>query len=81
MGKLYAERSTPRKFGVLKSGIQKRSYNNGSGGGGGNRNFSRNKKSQFMSNEEDLAAPNWDDYVLQPFKKDFYVPHENILKR
>ncbi|KAK7590956.1 hypothetical protein V9T40_002569 [Parthenolecanium corni] len=77
MGKFYAEKSTPRKFGVQKSGIQKRSYHNGSGGGGG-RNFSKNK---FMNQEEDLVAPNWDDYVLKPFKKEFYVPHENILKR
>lgn len=80
MGKFYAEKSTPSKFGGLKSGIQKRSYNSGSGGGGGNRNFPK-RKSQFMNQEEDLVAPNWDDYVLQPFKKEFYVPHENILKR
>lgn len=79
MGKFSVDKSSSRKFGGVRSGsgIQKRSFHGGSGGG--NRNSSR--KSKFMSNEEDLVAPNWDDYELKPFKKDFYVPHDNILKR
>lgn len=80
MGKFYnSDRPANKKFGVQKAGIQKRSYS--SNYGGGNRGAPLGKKSKFSMSEEELPTPDWSSANLKPFKKDFYVPHENILKR
>ena len=80
MGKFYnSERPPNKKYGVQRSGIQKRSYNSSYGGSG--RNAPMDRKSKFNMSEEDLPVPDWDSVSLKPFKKDFYVPHDNILKR
>lgn len=81
MGK-YFEKSTTKKFGVNKSGgIQKRSFNNNSNYGFGSRGGQMGKKSKYTMSDEDMAAPDWDNLTLKPFKKDFYVPHDNVAQR
>lgn len=81
MGK-YFEKSTTKKFGVNKSGgIQKRSFNNNSNYGFGGRGGQMGKKSKYTMSDEDMAAPDWDNLTLKPFKKDFYVPHDNVAQR
>lgn len=83
MGK-YFERPATKKFGVNKSSgsIQKRSFGNSyGGGGGGGRGGPMMKKSKFSMTDEDLPIPDWESVTLKPFKKDFYVPHENIARR
>lgn len=50
----------------------------GGGGFGGNRDFGRNKSRQPG---EGLRKPQWNMKNLQPFLKNFYVPHENVANR
>lgn len=45
------------------------------GGGGGGNGGKRSIGGNF------LRKPNWDTTTLRPFKKDFYVPHADVLKR
>lgn len=81
MGKFYnSDRPANKKFGMNKTGgIQKRSYGNSYGND--SRGGSFQKKTKFNMSEEELPTPDWDSVNLKPFKKDFYVPHDNILRR
>ena len=77
------DRSSDKKFGMHKSGgIQKRSFGGSRFGGGrdGGSGYG-GSKSKYGLPAEDLAAPDWSTVTLKPFKKDFYVPHENVLRR
>lgn len=49
----------------------------GSGGGGGGGGNSLKGKQPG----ERLRKPRWDMSSLQPFRKDFYVPHQNVVNR
>lgn len=52
------------------------SQNRGGGGGfGGNDNFKNRQPG------ERLRKPRWDMSTLQPFRKDFYQPHPNVISR
>lgn len=81
------DRSPSKKYRMQKpSGIQKRSFGNRSSGGGrdaGNSfgGSSFGKKTKYALTAEDLSIPDWSSVTLKPFKKDFYVPHENVDQR
>lgn len=76
MGKFFAsEKPATKKFGIHKSGVSKRSYSNGN-----IRGFQKKTK-YSLTEDNDLSIPDWNTMVLKPFKKDFYVPHENIINR
>ncbi|XP_015521955.1 uncharacterized protein [Neodiprion pinetum] len=58
----------------------------GSGGGGGGRDTGRDNGfggNSFKNKQpgERLRKPRWDMSSLQPFSKDFYQPHPNVLGR
>ncbi|XP_046737062.1 ATP-dependent RNA helicase dbp2-like isoform X1 [Diprion similis] len=58
----------------------------GSGGGGGGRDAGRDNGfggNSFKNKQpgERLRKPRWDMSSLQPFSKDFYQPHPNVLAR
>lgn len=77
------------------SGAQRSSYgtggsnrfggNNRNGaGGGGSSSFSRGPQQQRNGTGTagaTLRKPNWEYESLKPFKKDFYVPHQNVQSR
>ena len=75
------DRSPNKKFRMQKpGGIQKRSFGGRSGGGrDGFTGFA--KKTKYALSTEDLMIPDWNSVTLKPFKKDFYVPHENVERR
>ncbi|XP_076681017.1 putative ATP-dependent RNA helicase DDX17 isoform X2 [Andrena cerasifolii] len=50
----------------------------GGGGGGRDRGGGRNSRGQPGAN---LRKPRWDLSRLEPFKKDFYIPHEAVQNR
>ncbi|CAH0546381.1 unnamed protein product [Brassicogethes aeneus] len=50
----------------------------GGGGGGGSRFGGGGRQN---TNGNGLRKPEWNSKVLQPFKKDFYVPHDAVAKR
>ncbi|XP_052754912.1 ATP-dependent RNA helicase p62-like [Galleria mellonella] len=60
------------KFGGSKFG-------GGSGGGGGRFGGFGGKKD--FSGGQNMRRPNWDTLTLQPFNKDFYNPHKEVLNR
>ncbi|CAH1170014.1 unnamed protein product [Phaedon cochleariae] len=53
-----------------------RSRDRGYGGGGGGRSGGRRGAAGV-----NLRKPRWDMSRLEPFKKDFYVPHPNVVNR
>ncbi|XP_065212093.1 ATP-dependent RNA helicase p62-like isoform X2 [Planococcus citri] len=83
------DRSPSKKFNMQRpAGIQKRSFGNRPGGGrDGRSNYGSSdysgfaKKTKYALTAEDLEIPDWDTVSLKPFKKDFYVPHENVERR
>ncbi|XP_051173542.1 ATP-dependent RNA helicase p62-like isoform X1 [Leptopilina boulardi] len=55
----------------------------GRGGGGGGNSYggnTRNVNNPKLSGGS-LRKPNWDYENLKPFKKDFYIPHDNVQSR
>lgn len=77
------DRSSDKKFGIQKSGgIQKRSFGGGNRyGGGRDGGGSFGTKSKYGTPAEDLAIPDWNSVTLKPFKKDFYVAHDDVEGR
>ncbi|XP_065211744.1 uncharacterized protein LOC135839586 [Planococcus citri] len=68
--------------------------NFGGGGGGGGRNFGGGGRNfggggqnfaritgKYKMELQNLVIPNWNSVTLEPFKKDFYTPHENVTQR
>lgn len=81
MVKYFNNDRTQNKFGMQKSGIQKRSFNNRAGSGGRDGGGSFAKKSKYAMAADDLTIPDWNSVTLKPFKKDFYVPHVTVEQR
>ncbi|XP_071442122.1 probable ATP-dependent RNA helicase DDX17 isoform X2 [Hetaerina americana] len=52
-----------------------------SGGFGGTGDFGGRNNLKGKQPGERLRKPHWDLKTLQPFTKDFYVPHPNIMRR
>lgn len=56
----------------------------GGGGGGGFGGFGGNSFGNSLKGKqpgERLRKPRWDMSTLQPFRKDFYVPHPTVANR
>lgn len=80
MGKFFDKSSN--YGGGYSSGSRKRPYQSNGGGGGGRGGGRPSKQGKYdLDNDCTLETPDWSTITLKPFKKDFYVPHENIVKR
>lgn len=53
----------------------------GGGGGGGGRGGGGGGGRRGGDVGSNLRKPRWDISRLEPFKKDFYVPHPNVANR
>lgn len=82
------ERNGGGSFRGRSNGNSNGSYGNGDSNGYGNSRFRSQGVSRFSNNRSSngfqgkgMRKPNWDMDSLHPFKKDFYVPHPNVVNR